>query len=313
MISDLTGDIAGPEPLECWVCRSTRTHAWKTGNVQQHLDPNDLAITDARYGLTLPLSQCDDCGFRFADTGEVERLTELYAALDDPGYEEGQDSRALQMRWLVELCRQAHPAAKTALDIGAASGVLVGEAATQGLQVLGIEPSQSLVEAANAREGVRVLQGVLPHPDLDGRLFDIVFLVDVIEHVADPVGLLRDCADRLAEGGVLLVVTPDRASLAARLLGRRWWHYRLAHVGYFERRSLTRAAERAGLAPLSWKRARWFFPVGYLASRMEAYLPVGWLNRLALRIAPLRWLYARVIPLNLFDSWVTLLQRPASR
>ena len=165
--------MASLEPLQCWVCESRRTHSWKTGNVQEHLEPEDLAITDARYGLTLPLSRCESCGFRFADTREVERLTELYAALDDPGYEESQESRALQMRWLVELCRRARPAAKTALDVGAASGVLVAEAGQQGLDTLGIEPSESLAEVANAREGVRVLQGVLPHPELDSRHFDI--------------------------------------------------------------------------------------------------------------------------------------------
>ena len=106
---------------------------------------------------------------------------------------------------------------------------------------------------------------------------------------------------------------PDCASLAARLLGRRWWHFRLAHVGYFDRRSLTRAAERAGLEPVQWRRARWFFTIGYLASRVETYLPVARLNRFAERFAPLRWVYARVIPVNLFDSWVTLLRRPEGR
>ena len=295
----------------CWVCESTDTRAWRDGEAIEGLRPEDLRITDSRYGLTLSLSRCARCGFRFADRAEVARLDALYAELTDPGYEGSQEARRLQMRHLVELARSLHPDARTALDVGAASGLLVAETARAGLDAIGVEPSRSLVEVARAQHGVRVLQGVLPHPELEARSFDVVFLVDVIEHVADPVGLLGLCADRLAHGGVLLVVTPDFSSVAARVLGTRCWHYRLAHVGCFDRRSLERALERAGLRAERWERARWFFPVHYLAQRMESYLPVAWLNRLAARVAPLRWLYARVIPLNLRDSHVVAVRRDA--
>ena len=157
-----------------------------------------------------------------------------------------------------------------------------------------------------------MLPGALPHAALAGRRFEVVFLVDVIEHVADPVGLLGRCVDRLAEDGVLMVVTPDAGSLAARALGRRWWHYRVAHVGYFDRPSLSCAFERVGLHIARRVRARWFFSVDYLATRVERYLPVAGWNRFARGFGPLRWLYARVIPLNLFDSDAVLLRRNAA-
>jgi len=305
-----TGDAESPR---CWVCRSDQTRPWKTSNVKEQLTAEDLQITDQRYGLTLSLVRCGECGFRFADTNEVERLTSLYTQLIDPGYLSTQGSRVLQMRELVNLARKAHPEAKTALDVGAASGLLVSEAKRQGLQATGIEPSQSLVEVAHNENGVELLCGVLPHPELESRRYDIVFLVDVIEHVADPVALLRLCADRLADNGVLLLVTPDVSSLAARTLRSRWWHYRLAHVGYFDRRSLQRAVRRVDLHVSRWLRSKWFFTVDYLASRLESYLPVAWFNRFAGRVQPLRWLYQRVVPVNLFDSYAVLLQREPAR
>ena len=295
--------------LRCWVCGSDRNEPFRTRGIQVPLESQDLRITDARYGLTLSLVKCVDCGFRFADTDEVSRLESLYAQLDDPGYRESQDSRNLQMRWLVQTARGFRPDATTALDVGAASGLLVAEAQRQGLETIGVEPSRWLVNLARDQQGVTVLEGVLPHPELAQRRFDLVFLVDVIEHVADPVGILRHCAERLTERGVLLLVTPDVGSLAARVLRGRWWHYRLAHVGYFDRHSLCRAFQRARLSPLAWRRARWFFSVAYLATRLESYFPVGWFNRLALRTAPLRWLYERVVPVNLRDSYVVSLAR----
>jgi decaprenyl-phosphate phosphoribosyltransferase len=290
----------------CWICGSTDVRPWKIHRIQEHLAPADLQITDGRYGLTLALVRCGACGFRFADDPNVGRLTALYGELDDPGYEGSEESRALQMRWLVSLVRDFRPEARTALDVGAASGLLVSEAIRQGFDAVGIEPSRKLAQVARERHGVEVLPGILPHPALVGRRFDAIFLVDVIEHVGDPVGLLHQCTRHLAEDGVLLVVTPDAGSVAARAFGSRWWHYRLAHVGYFERRSIDIALCGEGFVARRWKRAKWFFSVDYLATRAEAYMPVASLNRFARRSTALRWLYRRVIPLNLFDSFAIL-------
>ncbi len=296
---------SAPPVSTCWACGSRETRRWRAGTAHDRLRPEDLAITDSRYGLTLPLSRCDACGFRFATGPELERLIALYASLDDPGYAESEEPRRLQMRRIVALARGHHRGASSALDVGAASGLLVAEAARQGLDPTGLEPSRALAERAR-RDGLRVLCGVLPHPELRGRRFDLVFLVDVIEHVRDPVELLRACREHLAPGGRLLVITPDASSAAARLLGARWWHYRLAHVGYFDRRSLERALERAGLAACAWERARWFFSVGYLAERLGRYLPVSRLSRGLERVPGGRWLYQRTLPLNLFDSWAVI-------
>jgi len=182
-----------------------------------------------------------------------------------------------------------------------------------GLDAVGVEPSSWLVEHAESTDGVTLLKGVYPHPALEGRRFDLVFLVDVIEHVADPVELLTNCRAALAPGGLIIVVTPDVSSAAAKLLGRRWWHYRLAHVGYFNRKSFGKVASAAGLAPRKWMRAKWFFQIRYLADRTSRYLPTAWFNRFAERAAPLRWLYNRVVPFNLFDSYAVFLHKEKER
>lgn len=58
----------------------------------------------------------------------------------------------------------------------------------------------------------------------------------------------------LSPGGLLLVVAPDVQSLAARLLGWRWWHYRLAQSGYFSRTTLQTVIDKAGLQTQRWGR-----------------------------------------------------------
>src|SRR5690606_19629035 len=124
---------------------------------------------------------------------------------------------------------------------------------------VGVEPSERLAAAGRGR-GLEVVTGTLPHAGLAGRKFDLVTVVDVIEHVTDPVALLRHAAAHLDAGGILAVVTPDLGSGTARLVGRRWWHFRAAHVGYFDRGTLARAASAAGLVERRRSRPRWYLP-----------------------------------------------------
>ena len=281
---------------------------WKSGGLARDLRSDDLRISDSQYGLTLPLLRCDTCGFVFAPYREIADLTTLYEELSDQSYEGSQEPRILQMRWLLDKALGANPGAKTLLDIGAGTGVLVREARDRGLDARGVEPSKALVDYAQNENGVEIEQGVYPHPRLVGMEFDTVLLVDVIEHVADPIRLLAECRAALSPGGVIVVVTPDVSSLAARMFGDKWWHYRLAHVCYFDRESFGRAVENAGLSSMRWLRAKWFFSIGYLADRSEEYVSVGWVKRLAKRVPALGWLYRRVIPLNLYDSYVVILK-----
>jgi 2-polyprenyl-3-methyl-5-hydroxy-6-metoxy-1,4-benzoquinol methylase len=274
------------------------------------LVPNDLKVTDSRHGITLSLWRCRACSFIYADSEELSELASLYECLTDVAYEESQDVRARQMRWVLRKALAARPGARTVLDVGAGPGTLLAEAERAGLDTVGIQPSHAFVQRARAANAVDIVQGVFPHPALAGRTFDIVFLVDVVEHVPEPVELLRASANALAPGGIVLVVTPDVDSFAARKLRGRWWHFHLAHVGYFNYRSLAKAARRAGLGVARRGRAVWFFRIGYLAERAAVYIPpLAALNWVARRVPPLSWLYRLVVPLNLHDSLLVVLRR----
>src|SRR6185295_2983750 len=174
----------------------------------------------------------------------------------------------------------------------------------------GVEPSRRMAAIALERHGIRLVAGTVPQPQLTARRFDAVFVIDVVEHVADPVALLAAAADLLAAGGLVVVVTPDVGSVARRLLGWRWWHFRPAHVGYFDRRSFETACARAGLHIRARMRARSWFTVDYLVERVATYLPVGSLARALRALSQGRALSRRIVPLNLRDSWLFVCQRP---
>lgn len=276
--------------IRCWVCGESRLEQVRASTSAGSSSP-DVRISDSAYGVTGRLERCAVCGFvQCTDAGDV---LAQYTGMEDTAYEESRAPRALQMRKLLNGLKSLRPGMRL-LDVGAASGILVEEALKLGVQAVGIEPSTWLSGRAQER-GLPVHTGVLPHPEVKGA-FDVVMLVDIIEHVERPVELIRQVRQVIAPAGEVVVVTPDRASVAARLLGWKWWHYRRAHIGYFDLKTLDRAMTNAGLARKGWSRPSWYFTVSYLLQRAAVYLP--WLRGIAAQGR----LSGVIIPLNLRDS-----------
>ena len=113
--------------------------------------------------------------------------------------------------------------------------------------------------------------------------------------------MLRSIQDYLAENGRVIITTPDVSSIMAHLLGKHWWHYRVAHVGYYNRETLQRIMERAGFVPIKWKYAKWYFSSRYIMERLTKYLP--FVKPMA-KIAPEKLM----IPVNLYDSWLGIFE-----
>ncbi len=282
----------------CWVCGSNELTFARASTIVGPLSGASFAVTDSNYGVTGELHRCSRCGF--VQGSRLDEVLQFYEDLEDPSYEAGRLERRLQFAKLMDLVQRYQPTGRL-LDVGAASGILVEVAQARGYAAVGVEPSQWLQARARER-GLPVLLGSFPHPDITGT-FDVVTLVDVIEHVSDPVALLRAAGAALSANGVGVVTTPDVGSLAARVLGRKWWHYRVAHIGYFDRRSLGFALERAGLRPVAWRRPSWFFRLSYILERVNRYTPKY------VELSCPRLLSTTVVPLNLLDSLLVVFAR----
>jgi 2-polyprenyl-3-methyl-5-hydroxy-6-metoxy-1,4-benzoquinol methylase len=107
------------------------------------------------------------------------------------------------------------------LDIGCGNGWILEEMAALGWQVEGIDPDPAAVAQAR-KKGFKVQQGDLQEQNYPGNYFDTVSLCHVIEHVHDPVGLLRECYRILKPGGRAVIITPNMESWAHRLFRESW-------------------------------------------------------------------------------------------
>ncbi len=263
----------------------------KESNFGADLNPRNFAITNYDYGTTGELSQCRNCGF--IQCTDLVDVIGYYEDLEDQEYEKGRKERLLQEKKIIAEIQKIHPGRKL-LDVGAGSGMLVEEAIRAGYQAEGIEPSRYLQRIA-AGHGLPVHLGTFPHHDAPGP-YDVITFIDVLEHVTNPLELMMDMRKALKSEGILVLITPDVRSLFARLLKYRWWHYRVAHLGYFNKKTLSILSRRAGFELIKMKRPTWYFTAHYLAVRLLSFFPRF------LRFKVPGFMENIIIPVNLRDS-----------
>lgn len=136
------------------------------------------------------------------------------------------------------------------LDVGCSSGALLRIARDAGFVVQGVEPSAAPAQTARA-QGVTVHTGFLEQLVLPEAEFDIVTLMEVIEHLREPFVLLREVRRVLRPGGLLMVGTGNAGGLTLRAAGASWEYLDMArhggHVSFFTPASMRRLAQRAEL------------------------------------------------------------------
>jgi 2-polyprenyl-3-methyl-5-hydroxy-6-metoxy-1,4-benzoquinol methylase len=206
--------------------------------------------------------RCEGCQLIFKIPSDPWKpLTDYYntsyAELDYWDHEEGAQRSLTKIRDFVT---QVAPATgQTLLDIGCGPGQFIDLARNAGFTVTGLEYNPVLAARARARSGADIIEGDFLSIDLGDRRFDVVTMLDLIEHVSDPVAALARCRELLNPGGRLVVYTPNHASLITELAmmlhrvtrGRYDGPVReifdCLHVGFFDERSLDYALKRAGL------------------------------------------------------------------
>lgn len=257
----------------CPICAKTDLVPFKKATFDQAaLRVDQVKITDNEYGKVWDLSRCRACGHIFADPcPSAEALVSLYTQVEDPRYQEEAEGRSNNFRRILDRLETLAPDKGELLDIGAATGILLDLARRRGWKPDGLEASRWAVRTAQDKYGLRLRQGDLMELDLPRERYTAVTMVDIIEHLPQPLPAAARAREALKEGGILCLVTPDIHSLAARLAGGRWWHFRPGHLAYFSWTSLTCLLRRAGFRVIKLRRYAWTFSAHYLVSRLPVF------------------------------------------
>jgi 2-polyprenyl-6-hydroxyphenyl methylase/3-demethylubiquinone-9 3-methyltransferase len=103
---------------------------------------------------------------------------------------------------------------KTALDVGCGAGLLAEPLARLGAQVTAVDAAPELIDVARdhaAGQGLPIDYRAVGVESVEGK-FDLVTAMEVIEHVAEPQEFIDCLAKRLAEGGLLILSTPNKTA-----------------------------------------------------------------------------------------------------
>lgn len=141
------------------------------------------------------------------------------------------------------------------LDIGCGDGAFLAKARAIGWDVLGVEPDPIAARRAQDR-GLSVIIGSYEEVSgLEGQL-DVVTLSHVIEHVHDPLALLRKAHALLAPGGQLWIETPNLASWTHQRFQAAWRGLEPPrHLVLFTWQSLRRALSQSGFVHVEFRPA----------------------------------------------------------
>jgi 2-polyprenyl-3-methyl-5-hydroxy-6-metoxy-1,4-benzoquinol methylase len=229
----------------CLLCQETNSTLWAvTRDVEYFSLEGDFSFY-----------HCQDCGVLYVDPLPNDRLAEIYPenyysfthALDSPVYRVKQ---WLDARLLRGLLRSLPGESLRALDIGGGTGWQLSL-----LQQLDerVGTSQVVDIDSNAEEGAQKLGHNYFHGRIENFVteekFDIILMLNLIEHVEDPIGILQQAERLLTPGGIVLLKTPNFDSLDARLFRHAHWsgYHCPRHWVLFNRESFEKAAKTAGL------------------------------------------------------------------
>lgn len=208
--------------------------------------------------------KCDECGLVFVTPRHAsEKLREIYAEgywkSDKPrvrGYSNYVADERLYLKTYQRRRRFLQPVETRRLkilDVGCAAGFFLRVMREHGHEVYGVEPSAAIAQHARRHLGEAAVHvgtlDDLPHdqPAFAPGSFDLVTMWDVVEHVPDPQALLRRARTLLRPDGALVIETQNVSSGFAKLLGRRWHHYKHAeHLYHFDPRTVRRLLEDSG-------------------------------------------------------------------
>jgi len=205
-----------------------------SGGLRQRIDKNHFQLIacplcGSKQGTTLTIchgngwriERCRSCSLTFTNPQPDESI--LFRKYQDPYYDSERLVSARNFHrnstppdvcdkvlfdWLERtdfpIFEEAFGPKRSLLDVGCGTGIFLREMTHRNWRVQGLDVSRIGVECCR-ESGLDVRLGTLREASFEAGSFDLVSLHHVIEHVFDPVQLLRDIHELLVPGGRILV------------------------------------------------------------------------------------------------------------
>ena len=225
-------------PVKCPICNSSSE---SLGIVIQdapifHVVSSSASITKEFFDC-VELRWCPSCD-HYTNIG-----TETGVGLDSPFLTNGAVSLEMRSRQtaLCNFIGKWRSPRLSVLDIGAGSCGYANAFAAAGHRVVALEPSLSVEPLY---ESIEVIRETWPTAQLSGREFDLILLIQVIEHMIQPFDSMRKVLDLLRPNGLVYVEIPSGDWV---LENGAIFDVHAPHKNYFTRHSIQKLFSRLGL------------------------------------------------------------------
>lgn len=272
---------------------------------------NSTAVAFRKDGFEIV--RCPNCSLLFRtqlpDAAELERIYDKSYFSSAAGDTKGQGyanylaeeeiHRETARRRLAVLGR--HIETGRLLDVGAAAGFFVDEAARSGWKARGVDVARPMVEWGRARLSASLDCATFQSIDARPASVDALTMWDYIEHSLDAAGDIAKAAELVRAGGIVALSTGDAESLVARLCGSRWHLLTPRHHNYFfSVPTLRRLLDRAGFEVVSVGHPGARYSVRYLVYKLRTVADVAPLRAVD-RLVEGSALGRMAVPVNLGD------------
>lgn len=210
-----------PETRPCPLCGSgSRKSLGKRGGAAHH----------AGKGVETDVVECRDCGGIYAFPTMIP-VGNPYSGEADHYFDAHADTaKAAAGRYYAERAEQLLGRVGSILELGCGRGGLLVGAKSRNWDVSGVDMTPEFSSAARER-GVEVETATIEECaalDREGA-YDVILLAAVLEHIYEPMPVLRRVFNALKPGGLVFIHVPNERALALRvgefyrrLQGRRW-------------------------------------------------------------------------------------------
>lgn len=141
---------------------------------------------------------------------------------------------------------------QTLLDVGCGWGQALEYFASKGMTCRGFDPAPEAVDYVRSRGIECVVAGMGSMDVFRGERFDVVTLMNVLEHLSDPVRVMEEIRGKVLKPGGLLVIEVPNDFNDLQVAGQQlhqlpeWWVSPPAHLNYFSGETLSRLLRGTG-------------------------------------------------------------------
>jgi SAM-dependent methyltransferase len=236
----------------------------------------------------LKLYRCKSCGFvsQFPGPGSHTIVTDYTDKYSLDFLKNGQEfmypNRRIVLQDIIDRIKKYQKVGDI-LDVGCGDGQFLFLSSKNGFNCNGVEGSEKLSSYASSKTGAKVTQGIYNKEMFPENTFDVISLIQVLEHIPTPKDALENAKYHLRQNGILVIEIPSIT--APNFLAYRLTKFKrfvkppsgviFSHFGYYNPKSLFALTQKCGFITEELVTGRWQYKyTGYLKIIGQIFDPI---------------------------------------